>query len=114
MAIKLGFDPKAEFPKPRVWTEDSSQAAVAGMLESEWGSVEEARGFAQRMKDVVAKRTPEFQGVGNGYFFMVSPLESEVGLAFGENQETVAVATADLIAAVEAWAAHLEATRGHR
>ena len=109
MTIKLRFDRHPEFPGSEVWTEDQSLAPVAGFLDSELRSVGDAREFAQRLKDVVAGKTPHFQGVGNGYFFAIFPTESEVGLDIGDDPETVSVPTAELIAAIEEWAAHLEA-----
>ena len=109
MSIKLRFDPHPEYPSTVVWTEDPALAPVAGMLFSDLPIPTYARQWAQKLRGVAAGTLAPFQGVGNGYFHAIFPTESEVGLNIGEDPETVTVSTLDLIAAVEEWAAHLEA-----
>ena len=109
MSIKLRFDRHPNYPTTPVWTEDPFFAAIGGMLFSDLPSVGSARQWAERLRGVVAGTVAPFQGVGNGYFCAIFPTESEVGLNIGEEPETVTVSTPDLIAAVEEWAAHLEA-----
>jgi len=107
MTLTLRFDPRPEYPRERVWIEEPGYAPVAGLLSDDFQSADDAREFAERLRDVVAGKAAHFQGVGNGYLFAIFPTESEVGLNVGDDPETITVATADLIAALEEWAARL-------
>lgn len=108
MTIKLRFDKRSKYPTTPVWTEDAALAPVGEMLFSDFQTADEAREFAQLMREVVAGKKPRLQGAGNGYFHAIFPDRSEVGLNIGEDPKTVSVATVDLIAALEEWATHLE------
>lgn len=108
MTIKLRFDRHPRFVARRVWTEDAALDPVAGLLDSDLQSPDDARSFAQILAEVVSGVADPFENSGNRYFFRVNREQTEVGVDNAANPSTISIATVDLIAAVEEWAEQLE------
>jgi hypothetical protein len=108
MSIKLRYDQHPVHEGARVWTEDRSLAPIGGLLGSDIQSHEDARDRAAKMKEVVAGTREPYAGSGNAYYTSVGREFTEVGLDDRDDPITISVRTADLIAAIEEWAAHLE------
>ncbi len=111
MSIKLVYGPSEEYPAAVVRAVDRKYSAVAGFLQSDLDMPFAARDFAKEIREVMAGKRPPFQGSGDGFFTRVEPATSQLGLDIGEPPKTISVSTADLLAAVEEWADHLEKTK---
>ena len=106
--IKLRYDVNPKYPAARVWCDDPAMENVTGLLFSDVQTPQMGATLVRILEDVVSGRRAIYEGSGNGFLVEADAKVSRVTPEYLSNVTTSVLPTADLIAVIKEWSAHLE------